>query len=231
MIIGPQTSDTSTPNSSSDSLVALIPQRLINPDPEGPLVFDSINYFNTQLVPKVVPGQLPFRRSQLQTAYWEDMPALLRQIMIITAKTGQAVENRNDPLTDSQLCHYRARGLAELKDTIGHAYEDSSGFILGYIILFMISDLQVMRSGSWLYHLEAARKVIAFRGGLPRCFHSLVSARMLIVVWMVVDTFSATMRPAKSLNPEIVETQLGYTGLIKEEEETLSYGYPGVSPR
>lgn len=172
-----------------------------------------------------MPQQLPFRRQRLQVVFRHDLPQLFQQLLIVTVRTRQAVRNNVDPLSDAEICRYRARSLAELKSRLDLAFFEPDGWTLGFIIMFMLAEVLSQGQSTWEWHLEAARKIIMFRGGFSTCFQSVFSPRPLLITYAMVDIFTATMCATFCLELMPVEFQLAYIGTTPDEEEVLSQGF------
>lgn len=172
-----------------------------------------------------MPQQLPFRRARLQVIFRHDLPQLFRQLLIVTVRTRQAVRSNIDPLSDAEICRYRAQSLAELKGRLDLAFFEPEGWTLGFIIMFMLAEVLSQGQSTWEWHLEAARKIIMYRGGFSTCFQSVFSPRPLLITWAMVDIFSATMCATFCLELISAEFQLAYIGTTPDEEEVLSQGF------
>lgn len=214
-----------TPDTQFDPFISSIPSCLLSPDGESLHVFDCIQYFNEHQVPMQMPDQLPFRRQRLRVVFRHDLPQLFQQLLIVTVRTRQAVRNNVDPLSDAEICRYRARSLADLKSRLDLAFFEPDGWTLGFIIMFMLAEVLSQGQSTWEWHLEAARKIIMFRGGFSTCFQSVFSPRPLLITYAMVDMFTATMCAAFCLELMQVEFQLAYIGTTPDEEEVLSQGF------
>ena len=193
---------------------------------------ESIKYWNSNIVPYSKPAHLPYRRQNIETKYWDVMPEILRNLWIVTVGTMQAGRSDNDPLSNPSLVQYRGRSLNELQKLmkdVPAAVDDPFGVVLYSILFLMVVEMQI--SGpQWSSHLEAARRIIALKGGLVTCFEAFPPiTHGPLISSMMADTITATTCPARLLSPAFVQTQREWLEVLPGIEQDLiatGYSYP-----
>ncbi len=155
-------------------------------------IFDSIQCYNQTVVSttKCLPPAL--RRNSIQDDIpWHLLPLLLRHTFILTFRTLHAAEQGNDSLSCSVISRYRSLGLEQLRQQLSTAVDDPYGVALSAILLLLGADITVSADGSWIVHFNAARKLIALRGGIQFCLDTNPTLRDALLDFMLVDIFTA----------------------------------------
>ena len=190
-------------------------------DDEGIAVLESIQYYNECLAPNTIPAADPFQRDKIDPALFCQLPQLLQRLLVVTSHTFRAAKDGVDPLSRPTVRRYRALCLTELGEFLPAAVLDPFGIGLASILMLMLSDMQLSYTAAWSYHLEAARKLIALRGGLEKCINDLPSHRRVLANFVVIDILTATTCNPALLQPGSIQAQSSYLPLLPTLEEDI----------
>ncbi|KAK3055661.1 hypothetical protein LTR09_003582 [Extremus antarcticus] len=185
------------------------------------LLHDSSQYYNTHILPELVPAHLPFKRKDQLAHEWTTAPQILRNLMLVLVKGAQS--RRNPSMPSSELYHYRACALNDLKCALGEAVEDQHGLVLSGIIVLMGIELLRPNLGdwAWLYHFNAARQIIQLRGGIGNCLSTLPQSESLLLKYMVVDIFRTTTCRASEMSEEDIDRQMKYIPINLQHRQAM----------
>lgn len=188
---------------------------------ETRILHHSSQYYNTYLLPEIVPAYLPFKRDDQAAREWDTAPLVLRHLMVLLVKSAQSRQGACE--SSSELYHYRARTLEDLRRSLSEAVEDPYGIALSAVILLMGVELQYPEFGSWtwLYHFNAAKRIVRLRGGYGQCFFGLPHSQGMLLKLMMVDTFSMTLCNRGEMEEDSVQLQLKYLPIMLLREQTL----------
>ena len=124
--------------------------------PEQTAVLESMHFFNTRLLPQVVPAHAPFQRVHIATAGWLVDPIVMQASLVVITKAMQQSRSSNMPSTNLMSLHYRGICLTELMTLFTDAKVKSQAMAFDCIQLVVLAEMQLDPTGSWAYHLEAA---------------------------------------------------------------------------
>ena len=185
-------------------------------DRETLLLIDSIQYFNLNILPDVMPFH--GARPTFENHEWLELPKVLQHLFIVIVGSTQDTKSSISLVSRTELYHYRGLCLRELRAEIDAPTDESEseGIVLGAILLTMLAETQLSATGSYSIHLEAARTIIDSQGGWAACFSSLPEWRCLLINYLTMDILSATTCPASLLNG--VERQAQYIPILPDHE-------------
>lgn len=193
------------------------------------LVLDSVEYFNKHVVPYVCPAHLPFKRSFIPAEFWPLVPTVLKHVWIVICKTTQCGKALSEPILNEDLVYYRGRSLAGLQKMLSdteHATTDPYAVALMSVLFVMGADMQLCEQ-HWTTHLEAARRIILWRGGFQNCLQNLFTNPAPLVNYLYADIITATACNTWSLNSRAVQSQVEYLGIIPQmESQMIGNGHP-----
>lgn len=192
-------------------------------DRECRLLLHASNWYNEYMLPQLIPAQLPFRRANHRAANWTEVPSVVRNLMLLFVKTAQVKRSGNALDAQSELCLYRGQTLLDLKTSLVEAANDPFGIVLAGIITLMGVDLQNPAFGewNWIYHFNAAHRIIQLRGGFAKCFFSLPHSQGLLSKYMMLDIFSTSTCCTDQLSVERVRSQIRYIPIIVLREHGM----------
>ncbi|KAJ5370419.1 Zn(2)-C6 fungal-type DNA-binding domain-containing protein [Penicillium cataractarum] len=217
------------------------------------LAIHCINYYNYYICPDLVLLDNPANRHRLPVEYWAYFPEMMLNMIIGAALTTQVIRSK----AGQGLLTYRDKRNAdeELKrhhlGTVSHPsmptiykcqrntlkflnaelkspqarYSDA---VLTLVISLMRCEIQQSAFGAWPAHLEAARTIIAHRGG----FTALADAERddlhyILSDFMLVDVMSTAMTPTGLLDAKTVNKQLEYIPKLSTfYKDGLESGFP-----
>lgn len=223
-------SESSEPRSESRSDSSSLELICRNPKPsrEAGLVYNSVEYFNTYIVPFVTPAHLPFKRNFVPAELWPLAPSIIQHILIVLTKTAQCSKSETDPLLNSDLCYYRGRSLTGLHKMLSDTAtmtNDPYSVALMAVLFIMGADMQLCED--WTPHLEAARQIINLRGGLEKCLLNPLVNSGPLVNYLYADILTATSCNIWLLNTPAVGSQFEYLSILPNmEAHLITYGLP-----
>ncbi|KAM0715202.1 hypothetical protein Q7P37_009667 [Cladosporium fusiforme] len=186
-------------------------------------VLESLNYFNTRLTPEVAPAHPPFQRTLIGTAQWLAAPKVIQLSLVVLTKSCQKSRSTQTPSLDKDLCQVKADCLNELKPLIGNVANERYALAFDCIQLMMLAEMQIEPTGSWSYHLEATRRLIAMQGGVGGLFYQTPALQGMLINYMEIDIITSTTCPVNLLDPDAVSSQSAYiTLLAHREKETIT---------
>ena len=204
-------------------LVSFVPSSLGWPDREPLLLLDSIQYYNAEIIPDVVPIYSQSDQPEISLKEWLYLPRLLQHLLIVIVRTTQAMKTSIDTTAKSDLYHYRGLALTELHSSLPSAAKDCYAVVLTFTLLLMMAEIQLSATQAWSAHLDAVRRIISLRGGFERCFRYLLEDRGSLVNYLAIDILSTTTTNVLLLTQEIVEAQAEYLpGLPHKEKDIIA---------
>lgn len=216
-----ESEDSSPPDTNHYAIAITFPESL--EDRETRLLLDASDWYNEHMLPQLMPAQLPFRRENHRAASWTEVPSVIRNLMLLLVKTAQTKRAGNGLDSQSELCLYRGRILLDLKCSLAEAASDPFGIVLAGIITFMGVDLQNPAFGkwNWIYHFNAAHRIIQLRGGFAKCFFGLPFLQGLLSKYMMLEIFSTSTCCTEQLSVERVRAQINYIPIILLREHAM----------
>lgn len=186
-------------------------------------VLESLHFFNSRLLLEITPAHAPFERTLIDVSQWLVAPRVVRLSLIILTLAVQRSRSCSSPSFDKDVLHYRGTCLTELTTLVGDTNVDCQDLAFDCIQLMMLAEMQLEPSGSWSYHLEGTRRMIALQGGLNDLFYQKPALRNLLINYMEIDVLSSATCSAKVLNEDDVDEQKNYFALLADrEEETIT---------
>lgn len=186
-------------------------------------VLESLSYLNTRLIPEVAPAHPPFERTFIETSSWLAAPKVIQLSLIVLTTSCQKSRTTLAPSLDKGLCQVRANCLNELKDLVSDISNERYGLTFDCIQLMMLAEMQLEPTGSWAYHLEAARRLIEVQGGLGSLFYKRPALRGMLINYMEIDIMATTTCPVRLLKLGDVSAQRNYIPLLAHcEKDTIT---------
>lgn len=208
---------------SSDESPAELIRRTPSQDAELALVIDSVNYFNKYVIPFTSPMHLPFKRNFVPLEFWPLVPTVLKHAWIVYNKTVQCGKSLTDPMLNRDIVYYRGRSLSGLQTLLTdteQATTDPYAAALTSVLFIMGCDMQLCEE-HWTTHLEAARRIIAFRGGIEKCVMNPFTTPWPLVNYLYADIMTATACNSWLMNSAAVKSQFEYITLVPKMEAYL----------
>lgn len=169
---------------------------------------DCANYWNNNVIPSTFPAERPFFRPYIMgdEIAVQPIPKICLHLVIVAFRATQAAKLLIDPVTQPDVCYYRGMGLRELPKYLEEAGTDPHAVALMSVVMLITSDI-VTRDGSWLVHLDAARRIVDLRGGMGACVSSVPDSIFVLTQLYLIDTLtSATCKSAKLPDVSLADT-------------------------
>ncbi|KAF2162112.1 hypothetical protein M409DRAFT_27492 [Zasmidium cellare ATCC 36951] len=144
---------------------------------------------------------------------------MLQHVWISLMKSMQAHRAGVDPFTVADICQYRGSGLRELKNALPRAANDPYGIVLSCVMTMMTADLY--SGGPWTTHLEASRRILVLNGGFKQCFDRIWPLRRILVNFIIVDVFSATMCSSRLIDDTCASMHAEYVDVLDDTDHDV----------
>jgi hypothetical protein len=192
-------------------------------DRENRLLVECSDFFNTHMLPAMIPAYRPFKREEHIAHHWTFIPRVLRNVMLLFVRTAQERHAKRDASPSLELCHFRGQSLTDLRCSIPEAASDPFGIVLAGVLTLTGIELSNPSFGehAWKYHFDAARRIIQLRGGFGKCFFNLPHSEGLLIKYMVLDIFTSTTCDISALTRNDVHDQPNYIPIILLRERFL----------
>jgi hypothetical protein len=192
-------------------------------DRENRLLVECSDFFNTHMLPTMIPAYRPFKREEHVAHHWTFIPRVLRNVMLLFVRTAQERHAKNDTTPSLELCHFRGQSLTDLRCSIPEAASDPFGIVLAGVLTLTGIELSNPSFGehAWKYHFDAARRIIQLRGGFGKCFFSLPHSEGILIKYMILDIFTSTTCHVSALTRTNVHDQTSYIPIVLLRERFL----------
>ncbi|GAB7328153.1 hypothetical protein MBLNU13_g00182t1 [Cladosporium sp. NU13] len=186
-------------------------------------VLESLHFFNNRLLLEITPAHAPFERTLIDVSQWLIAPRVVQLSLIVLTLAVQRSRSCSSPSFDKDVLHYRGTCLTELTALVGDTNVDCQTLAFDCIQLMMLAEMQLEPLGSWSYHLEGTRRLIALQGGLSDLFYQKPALRNLLINYMEVDVLTSATCNVKALDEDSVDAQKDYFSLLGDREaETIT---------
>lgn len=179
----------------------------------------SLNYFNTSLIPSVAPAHAPFHRTLIEAVTWLSAPKVIQLSLIVLTTSCHKSRTTLIPSLDKDLCRVRGSCLNELMSLVSDVTDERHALAFDCIQMMMLAEMHFDPTGSWSYHLDAARRLINMQGGSGCAFYKSPALQGMLINYMEVDIMTCITCPARSLNPADVRLQSTYIPLLAHREK------------
>ncbi|KAJ6443479.1 extracellular membrane protein, CFEM domain-containingprotein [Purpureocillium lavendulum] len=188
------------------------------------LTLDCLDYFNHVVCPDMVLLDTATNPLRAPLEYWRYFPDVVLDIIVSASLTHQAIRSQahmlsretdrnglvpikkhrmgsfNGPSLPVIYKHYQ-RILKAVNQELSKTESRHGDLALGVIVTLMRIEIQQSAFGAWPVHLEAARAIIAQRGG----FNELAAkcnfySREDLVNFMLVDIMNSVMTPSYQMD-------------------------------
>ncbi|UNI15556.1 hypothetical protein JDV02_002081 [Purpureocillium takamizusanense] len=191
------------------------------------LTLDCLAYFNDFVCPDMVLLDTPANPLRAPLEFWRYIPDVVLDILVSTSLTHQLIrakahEIASSPVAAAQgndadalvpikrnrmsglhgpsvpvIYKYHQRTLRAVNRELSKTESRYGDLALGIIITLMRVEIQQSAFGAWPAHLEAARAIIAHRGGFSRlATMGDVYVGEGLVNFMLVDVMNSIMTPS-----------------------------------
>lgn len=184
-------------------------------------ILGSVNYLNTCLIPEVAPAYAPFHRTLIEVSAWLSAPKVIQLSLVVLTTSCQKSRTTLIPSLDKDLCRVRGNCLNELMSLISDVTDERYALAFDCVQLMMLAEMQLEPTGSWSYHLDAARRLINMQGGSGSVFYKSPALQGMLINYMEVDIMTCITCPARSLNPADVRLQSSYIPLLAHRERKV----------
>lgn len=203
-----------TTQSAPKEISKLSPAILSESDMTTEVVVEVMQYCNACVIPESAPAKAPFRLVTYDPGVYIAVPRLIQQLLIVTFRTLQIGKNGSDPVCNREVCHYRGEALRGLYDLMATVDTASSDLAVSAAIMTFIADFGLSQGQAWHYHANAIRRIIQRRGGFTVCLQQSPTMRQLLLVFLVLDTLSASFCETLPVDSLTVEMQAEYSKLL-----------------
>ena len=185
------------------------------------LLVEVVEDYNARILPDNMPQHPPFQRKDFKGLAYLATPEILQHLIIVTYRTVQFGKSGCDPLNNREVCYHRGQALTELNKLLPRAADDSMGLIFSSAIMALLADFGLSQERAWRYHLKGTRELIQRQGGFTACLKEFPSMRTLLLTFLIMDIFTATVAPAQDLDSTVTRTQTEYIPLLPELERDI----------
>ncbi|UNI20477.1 hypothetical protein JDV02_006558 [Purpureocillium takamizusanense] len=188
------------------------------------LMLDCLDYFNNFICPDMVLLDTAANPHRLPLQYWRYIPDMSLDIIIAASLTHQAIRSQvhelsletdriglvpikrhrmgsfNGPSLPLIYKHFQ-RILKALNQELSEPESRYGDLALTVVITLMRVEIQQSAFGAWPTHLEAARAIIAHRGGFSQLATNCdMYSRIDLVNFMLVDIMNSVMTPSPQMD-------------------------------
>lgn len=182
-------------------------------------MLESLHFFNNRLLLEITPAHAPFERTLIDVSQWLVAPRVVQLSLIVLTLAVQRSRSSASPSFDKDVLYYRGTCLTELTTLVGGTNVNRQTLAFDCIQLMMLAEMQLEPLGSWSYHLEGTRRLVALQGGLSDLFYQKPALRNLLINYMEVDVLTSATYSVRYLDEDAVSAQKDYFDLLADREE------------